>query len=82
MSFIQKLVDFIHLSRVGKLFGVVVKATRKQIDTDGNGKVSVEEVQNAIPKDVSSLFKPDALLKNLPTIIQVVIDLQKALKKD
>ena len=81
MSFIQKLIDFITLSRVGKLLSSIVRIVRGKIDSDSNGEVSVEEVQNAIPKDVASLFKPETLLKNIPLIIEVVIELQKDLKK-
>ena len=81
MSFIQKLIDFITLSRVGKLLSSIVRIVRGKIDSDSNGEVSVEEVQNAIPKDVASLLKPETLLKNIPLIIEVVIELQKDLKK-
>ena len=81
MSFLTKLIDFITLSRVGKLLGSIIRIVRGKIDSDGNGEVSVEEVKAAIPNDVSKLFKAETLLKNIPLIIEVVVELQKDLKK-
>jgi hypothetical protein len=81
MSFLDKIKSFIDASRVGKLLATIIYFIRKELDTDSDGVIEPEEILKAIPENVLGFFLPAVVIKWLPTIIEIVIDLQKSLKK-
>lgn len=80
MSFIDGVKDFIEKSRAGIVIALLVKEIRTRLDKDGDGKIEVAEILEALPTEILLKYGGELLRKLVPLLIPVVKAIQEHLE--